>query len=612
MKKSRKILLGILDILAINFAIIIVLGFKFDWKIPEYYFNVYLNNAIAINLIKILIFNFVGFYNILWEHATAEDYFKIIFGSLIANIIIFIYFQFLNISFPRSVLPIAFLAEVGFFIFYRVVPKITFKRKLSLNKKEKEKDLYRTLIVGAGEAGSLVLKEIKSHDELIYDPIGFLDDSEAKQGMKIQGVEVLGQIQDANRIINEKNIDTIILAIPSLNFEDRNRILNTLSNENIRIKIVPGFYQIVDGGTNRLMIRDVEIEDLLGRETVELDTNIIKEFIENRTILITGAGGSIGSELSRQIAKYSPKKLILLDIYENGVYDVQMELNRTHPELDKEVLIESVRDKERIDFVFRKYRPEIVFHAAAHKHVPLMEFSPQSAIKNNVFGTYNVAKFASEYGVMKFVLISTDKAVNPTNIMGATKTMCERTIRYWDERSKTSYSAVRFGNVLGSNGSVIPLFKKQIESGGPVTVTSDEINRFFMTIPEACQLVLTSGAMAKGGEIFILDMGKPVKIIDLAEKLISLSGYTPYEDIDIKVIGLRPGEKLYEEILLDKETAIKTPNKKIYIDEPKSFDSNKYEMDLEKLRMAAKKEDVKEIREIMEEVIETYHPYIPE
>ena len=543
MKKRNTIILVFLDIIATIIAMFVALLLRFDGVIPGFFTNLFLSNAIQMIIIRLIIFKIFGLYDIIWKYAIAEEYFGIIFGNILAYIITYIYFRIFGRGFPRSVFPIAFIIEVSLDVLSRVIPKVS----LIKNEDSKNSDLERTLIVGAGEAGNLVLKEMLSHLELKYKPFGFIDDDKNKLNKKIQGVKVIGTMKDVKEIIEEKHISTVILAIPSLKSDERKYILDILSNQNVKVKIVPGYYQMVEGGTNRLLIRDVEIGDLLGRETVTLDEDILRSFIEDSTILVTGGGGSIGSELSRQIAGYKPKKLILLDIYENGVYDVQMELTRNYPDLDLIVLIGSIVDKQRMDYIFNKYKPEVVFHAAAHKHVPLMEFSPQSAIKNNVFGTYNVAKAASENGVKKFVLISTDKAVNPTSVMGTTKTICERTIRYWDERSVTNYSAVRFGNVLGSSGSVIPLFKNQIASGGPVTVTSEHMIRYFMTIPEACQLVLTSGAIAKGGETFILDMGEPVKIIDLAEKLVSLSGYKPYRDIDIKIVGLRPGEKMDEE-----------------------------------------------------------------
>ena len=372
--------------------------------------------------------------------------------------------------------------------------------------------------------------------------------------------------------------------------------------------MVPGLYELIDGKVDINNLREVEVEDLLGRNTVEFDNRYLKDFIEDKVVMVTGAGGSIGSELARQIAKYRPKQLILLDIYENNVYDVQIELTRRHPELNLKVLIESIRDEKRIDRVMNRYRPEILFHAAAHKHVPLMENNPFSAVLNNVFGTRNVIGAAGKYGVKKFVQISTDKAVNPTNVMGCTKRICEKMIQNANGKMETDYVAVRFGNVLGSNGSVIPLFKKQIAQGGPVTVTDERIIRYFMTIPEACQLVLIAGSMAKGGEIFVLDMGEPVKIIELAKNLIKLSGKELGKDIEIKIVGLRPGEKLYEEILLDKETMEETMNNKIFVEKPEVLDGEILENQLKSLKELLSQEDEEILIQKLREIVPEYHP----
>ena len=460
------------------------------------------------------------------------------------------------------------------------------------------------LIIGAGQGGLNVLNEVNHHTEF-GRVIGFIDDDLKKRDAVIKGSKVLGTTDDIVEVSNKYDIDTIIFAIPSADKKRRAEILDICKDANAEVKVVPGIYELISGEIVFNQIRDVSIDDLLGRDQIKLDTSSLRSMIENKTILVTGGGGSIGSELCRQIAKYSPNKLIILDIYENNAYDIQLELKRNYPDLDLEVCIESIRDRKRMKYVFDHYRPDIVFHAAAHKHVPLMEDSYISAVKNNVLGTKNLLDMADKYKVKKFVNISTDKAVNPTNIMGATKRIIEIMLQTINNHSETDFVAVRFGNVLGSNGSVIPLFKKQIKEGGPVTVTHKDIIRYFMTIPEACQLVLQAGAIAKGGQIFILDMGEPVKILDLAENLIRLSGYIPYEDIQIEFTGLRPGEKLYEELLLNLENSDKTEFEKIYIEKPVVHDEEKLNRSLEKFKVLVegceKQEMIDAIKELVPE-----------
>ena len=418
---------------------------------------------------------------------------------------------------------------------------------------------------------------------------------------------MLGTSSDIVRICSEHDVEIILFAIPSASDEVKQRILTICSETNCEIKILPSVDQILkDGGEILKKFKKIQIEDLLEREPVELDNKGLLEVIQDKTILVSGGGGSIGSELCRQIVKFSPGKLVILDNYENTTYELQNELLRAYPDLDLDIVIGSVRGKPRLDAVFKVYKPAMVFHAAAHKHVPLMEFSPSEAVKNNVFGTYNIARCADEFGVKKFVMISTDKAVNPTNVMGATKRICEMIVQSMQEVSTTEFVAVRFGNVLGSNGSVIPLFKKQIEEGGPVTLTHKDITRYFMTIPEAAQLVLQSASYAKGGEIFVLDMGKPVRIYDLAEKLIKLSGYTPNVDMEIKTTGLRPGEKLYEELLMDEEGLTKTAHSKIFIGKPIFCDIVSLTKQLEHLREVTETMDKVKIKEAVAEITGTY------
>ena len=432
-----------------------------------------------------------------------------------------------------------------------------------------------------------------------------IDDNAAKHGKYIRGIKIMGGREDICRLAYELKIDEIIVAMPSVSQAEVKEVLNICQETNCKLKVLPGLYQMIKGEVSVSKLRKVEIEDLLGREPIKIQLDKIMEYVSDKVVLVTGGGGSIGSELCRQIAAHAPRRLIIVDIYENNAYEIQQELKYNYPKLDLVVLIASVRNTHRIESIFKTYQPDIVYHAAAHKHVPLMEDSPNEAIKNNVFGTYKTAKAADKYGTKRFVLISTDKAVNPTNIMGASKRICEMIIQTMNNCSKTDFVAVRFGNVLGSNGSVIPLFKKQIEQGGPVTVTHPDIIRYFMTIPEAVSLVLQAGALAKGGEIFVLDMGEPVKIVDLAKNLIRLSGFRPYEDIDIEFTGLRPGEKLYEELLMSEEGLQETENRLIHIGKPIEMDEKRFLKQLEELQKIAN-EDSAGIRKKVQEIVPTY------
>lgn len=464
----------------------------------------------------------------------------------------------------------------------------------------------KVLIYGAGGGAMLFLREVLASNECTYNIVGLIDDDKAKRSLVLYGYSVLGSGNDLKRICSKYNIDEIIIAIPSADAATKGRVARSCADTGCAIKTLPSLEEIISGKSVS-GVRRVEIEDLLERQPIKLDNKGLKGLIRHRVIAVTGGGGSIGSELCRQIAVYDPELLIIIDIYENNAYDLQNDLKRKYPDLNMEVLIASVRDKNRIDEIFREYRPEIVFHAAAHKHVPLMEDSPSEAVKNNVFGTYNVALSAMEHDVSRFVMISTDKAVNPTNVMGATKRICEMIVQSLQGQSNTEFVAVRFGNVLGSNGSVIPLFKKQIEDGGPVTLTDKRIIRYFMTIPEAAQLVLQAASYACGGEIFVLDMGEPVKIYDLAVNLIKLSGYTPDVDIKIKEVGLRPGEKLYEELLMSEEGLTKTEHSKIFIGRPIGITYNQVLNNLEVLKKALETKDNMLIKEAVAKVVPTYH-----
>lgn len=529
--------------------------------------------------------NALKLYQNLLRYEIGSDYVKYALCALmyINSISIFdVFVGYFSLYFKINIL--AGLLTAGIMIMYRLFTR-NFINGLDIKNNNIEiKKPFNLLIVGAGSSGREIVLTIKSKLYYKYNIIGLIDDDDSKQNHKILDVKVLGNRYDIKNIVRKYDVDMIFFAINKISPTERKKIIEICQKTNAKIKVLPPTEDIIDKHGAMNSLREVQIEDLLGRDAIEFDDKDVKELMRNKTVLVTGGGGSIGSELCRQIAMYKPKQLIILDIYENNLYDIQMELERNYPKLDLVAIVGSVRDKERLDNVFSTYRPEIVFHAAAHKHVPLMEANPLEAIKNNIFGTYNTAHCADKYKVKKFVLISTDKAVNPTNVMGASKRVCEMIIQTLDRHSKTNFVAVRFGNVLGSNGSVIPLFKKQIENGGPVTVTHKEITRFFMTIPEAVQLILQALTYANGGEIFVLDMGEPVKIYDLAVDLIKLMGYEPNVDMMIKVTGLRPGEKLYEELLMSEEGLTSTKHNKIFISNPLSINEKKLKENLKKLK----------------------------
>lgn len=558
---------------------------------------------IIANSISIGLFN--G-YKSLWNKSVDREFIQMVIAVLIYQIPISIINKYMGYEFPFLFyivnMLLTVLATCTSRIGYRVIRKITMYMSL-----QTYTDAKKVLIIGAGSAGRLIIKELYEKPQLQKKPIGIIDDNKNKLGKKIHNIPVIGTCEDIKRIVKDYEVDEIIFSIANIENKRKKEIIEICKSCKCVVKTIPGIYEIIEGKVDIKNIRDVEIEDLLGRETININTKEISNYLENKTILVTGGGGSIGSELCRQIAKVNPKKLILLDIYENNAYEIQQELIRKYKDkLNLEVIVGSIRDENRLDSIFAKYKPEVVFHAAAHKHVPLMEKSPCEAIKNNVFGTKNVALMADKYKVKRFVLISTDKAVNPTNIMGATKRCAEMIIQTMNERSKTEFVAVRFGNVLGSNGSVIPLFKKQIEEGGPITVTHPEVTRFFMTIPEAVSLVIQAGAMAKGGEIFVLNMGESVKIVDLAKNLIHLSGFEPDVDIKIEFSGLRPGEKLYEELLMDEEGLKQTNHNKIFIGKPIDINIEKLEKDLKLLKLAVDNEEAEAIEYIMKSLVPTF------
>lgn len=605
---NRIIALILLDIMSIVVASFAALYVRFDFSfagIPAEYLMKF-ERIIPFNiLLTLLFFALWKLYKSVWRYASATELLNIVFATTCAAIAQIILCNVMNQKMPRSYYMIYWFLLFGMCCVirfsYRILRLINSKR---IDRSDKEKR-NNVMLIGAGAAGNAILKEIESSSYLNLNVKCIIDDNPGCHGKFLRGVPIVGGRDKIIDAVGQYAVDEIIFAIPSANTQTRKEILDICKESGCKLRTLPGIYQLINGDVSVSKLKEVEIEDLLGRDPIEINTEEVLNYVSGKVVLVTGGGGSIGSELCRQIAGHHPKQLVIVDIYENNAYDIQQELIRKHPELNLQVLIASVRNTARINDIFATYRPNIVFHAAAHKHVPLMEVSPNEAIKNNVMGTYKTAKAADKYGAEKFVLISTDKAVNPTNVMGASKRICEMVIQMMNQKSETNFVAVRFGNVLGSNGSVIPLFKKQIAEGGPVTVTDPNIIRYFMTIPEAVSLVLQAGAYARGGEIFVLDMGKPVKILDLATNLIKLSGYKVGEDIEIEFTGLRPGEKMYEELLMDEEGLKKTANKMIFIGKPIDFDTEVFEKQLEELFLHAKQED-KDIRKEIKDIVPTY------
>ena len=547
-------------------------------------------------------------YSCIWVNAGAYEFTKTIIASISACIVV----TLINLIIPDTISTISnilagiliMIALTGVRLSLRIITRI-----VTYSLADRTDGKYNILIIGAGDCASTIISEIRKEKSNDYNIIGIIDDNKAKLNTLLNGVKVLGNRDNIVEIVERENIDQILFAIAKIDGQEKTDILDICSKTKAKVKVIPGYYQLLEEGISINKMRDVDLRDLIGREEVKLDKSGIEKYINNKIVLVTGGGGSIGSELCRQIAKFNPKLLLILDIYENNAYDLQNELSYKEPKLNKKVIIASVRDKARLNQIISAYKPNIIFHAAAHKHVPLMEDNPSEAIKNNVIGTLNMAQLASQYKVEKFVLISTDKAVNPTNVMGATKRLCEMIVQAVNNErgNKTEFVAVRFGNVLGSNGSVIPLFKKQIKNGGPLTLTHKDITRYFMLIPEAAQLVLQAGAYAKGGEIFVLDMGKPVKIYDLAENLIRLSGYIPNKDIKIEVTGLRPGEKLYEELLMNNDNLTKTAHNKIFIDKPETISLNKIIKQIDDLLFVAKIGNKNMLKDKLKEIVPTYN-----
>ncbi len=610
-KKIERIALFVIaDLVSVLFATVGALWVRFDFS----FFAI--DRTFLTNALKMLPFNFISLvllfsafklYISVWRYASASEFLKILITVFINSALQLAVFRIFKIHVPRSyyvfyavILAVATMATRFFYRFLRIL----YSKRVAL---KNGTETSRVMIVGAGAACNSIMKELETSNMLTKKVVCLIDDNPGCRGKVMRGVKIVGGREEIPEAVKKYEVDEIIIAIPTASRLEIRKIVEICKETECKLEIVPGMYQLINGDVSVSQLRQVDIEDLLGRDPVKINVDEVAGYVTGKTVMVTGGGGSIGSELCRQIAKHNPKRLIIVDIYENNAYDIQQELKISNPELDLVVLIASVRNSLRIDQIFEEYRPNIVYHAAAHKHVPLMEDSPGEAIKNNVFGTYKTAKAADKYGAEKFVLVSTDKAVNPTNIMGASKRVCEMIIQMMNEESETDFVAVRFGNVLGSNGSVIPLFKKQIEMGGPVTVTDPEIIRYFMTIPEAVSLILQAGAYAKGGEIFVLDMGEPVKIVDLAKNLIKLSGLKVGEDIEIVFTGLRPGEKMYEEMLMDEEGLKSTANNLIHIGKPLEFDKAEFKRELDELDVLSRQEPDK-VKEFVSKIMPQYKP----
>ena len=606
-KARRMILLLILDVLSIFLSF-----FAGLWLLNDFHFSsasVYLHDSLqfvcAWSLLSIAVFVLCGLYNSIWSFASVDEMIHILMAYGVLAVAGAGYCILTEQPLPNSFYVIggvfSFMCTVAIRFAYRLLRSLRSYFSHFGDTAGRE----NVMIIGAGEAGRSLATELENSTYVKSRVVCAIDDNVAKHGKRLCGVPIVGGREAIPDAVKEYKVHRIIFAIPSCAPSTKKEILDICATTGCKVQVVPGIYQLVNEEVSVSKLRKVDPQDLLGRDPIKVNMDEIFDYISGKVVMVTGGGGSIGSELSRQIARANPKQLIIFDIYENNAYDIQMELNRTCPNLNLEVLIGSVRNTARLDYVLGKYKPELVFHAAAHKHVPLMEDSPNEAIKNNVFGTYKMAQAAAKYGVKRFVLISTDKAVNPTNIMGASKRLCEMVVQMMNRQSETEFVAVRFGNVLGSNGSVIPLFKKQIEAGGPVTVTHPDIIRYFMTIPEAVSLVLQAGYYAKGGEIFVLDMGDPVKIDTMARNLIRLSGYEPDVDIMVEYTGLRPGEKLYEELLMKEEGLQDTENKLIHIGKPIEMDDELFKKQLERLD-AAYRVEATNMKELVAEIVPTY------
>lgn len=606
-RNARRLALILFDIFSIAAAGFGALLLRFNGDIEAAYLDNLKHMIVPAMAAGILIFAAFRLYHSLWQFASVAELMNLIYASVLCSVVYCGICEITNNKMPRSCYFIFFLILTMLLcvsrFFYRLLRR--YRRQLSDRKMQADRSLERVMVVGAGAAGEKIYREIAATEGLLKKVVCFIDDDPAKLGRAIHGIMIYGGRDKIIEAAEKFQVEEILVAMPSAERRDIADILNICNNTRCKVKKLPGMYQMINDEIHLSDFKEVDIQDLLGREPIRVNLGEIMDYVTDKVVMVTGGGGSIGSEICRQIAENHPKQLIIVDIYENNAYEIQQELKRSHPELDLQTMIASVRNRRKIDKLFETYHPDIVYHAAAHKHVPLMEDAPNEAVKNNVFGTLNVVKAADKYGAKRFILISTDKAVNPTNIMGATKRICEMIVQAYDKKSSTDYVAVRFGNVLGSNGSVIPLFEKQIKEGGPVTVTHPDIIRFFMTIPEAVSLVLQAGAYAKGGEIFVLDMGEPVKIADMARNLIKLSGFEPDVDIKIEYTGLRPGEKLYEELLMEEEGMQDTPNHTIHIGKPIEMDEDTFFDRLQELEKDAYQE-TEDIRTLVKELVPTY------
>ena len=610
---SRKaVLIAAMDVLSISIAYFFALWLRFDFQfndISDHFLSNYLQIILPWCLVCIGVFALFGLYGSIWSFVSTDELIRIMESYAVLAVLSVLLALLPGLRMPKSyyVMGLVFsgLFTTAIRFSYRTLRYI----RQHIPGQPGRSIHENVMIIGAGEAGKALVNEFATSSYVSSRVCCLIDDNPAKWGKRLGGIPIVGGRNEIVTAVVKYGIQRIIYAIPSGSAQTRKNILAICSTTGCQVQVVPGIYQLVNGEVSVSKLRKVDVQDLLGRDPIKVNLDEILHFISGKVVMVTGGGGSIGSELCRQIAKSNPRQLIIFDIYENNAYEIQMELQRTYPKLNLVTLIGSVRNTARVDWVLSKYRPELVFHAAAHKHVPLMEDSPNEAIKNNVFGTYKMAKAAAAHGVRRFVLISTDKAVNPTNIMGASKRLCEMVVQMMNRESDTEFVAVRFGNVLGSNGSVIPLFKRQIEAGGPVTVTHPDIIRYFMTIPEAVSLVLQAGYYAKGGEIFVLDMGEPVKIDDMARNLIRLSGYEPDVDIKVEYTGLRPGEKLYEELLMEEEGLKATANKLIHIGRPIEMDDEKFKEQLQRLD-AAYREESDHMKELVAQIVPTYKPQI--
>ena len=605
---ARAILIGAVDVVTIAASFFFALWMRHDFaysEIPLVYLESYQQYVLPWCGICVVVFILWGLYSSIWTYASVNEVLRIMGAYVCLGVLAMAGDQVFGIVMPISCYIVGLLLSFCFTVAIRFSYRLA--RNLRKHLESGGRRQRNVMIIGGGEAGRALITEFESSSFVRDRVVCVIDDNPFKRGRRLCGVPIVGGREAIPQTVREYEIRKIIFAIPTASAVDRKAILDICATTGCQVQVLPGMYQLVNEEISVSRLRNVDPQDLLGRDPIRVNVEEILDYVSGKVVMVTGGGGSIGSELCRQIARAKPKQLIIFEIYENNAYDIQMELQRKYPELNLLVLIGSVRNTARLDYVLGTYRPDLVFHAAAHKHVPLMEDSPNEAIKNNVFGTWKLAKAAAKYGVKRFVLISTDKAVNPTNIMGASKRLCEMVVQMMNRESDTEFVAVRFGNVLGSNGSVIPLFRKQIEDGGPVTVTHPDIIRYFMTIPEAVSLVLQAGFYARGGEIFVLDMGAPVKIDDMARNMIRLSGYEPDVDIKIKYTGLRPGEKLYEELLMKEEGLQDTANKLIHIGKPIEMDDALFKTQLEQLE-AAYKEEVTNMKELVAAIVPTYRP----